>query len=522
MPTTYSISQGVTYAELFPNFQSILNVLPDNTQKLIAPRDVRDSFFTTWENIVYKKTTTSTSDLQYIGIDQIDLTQKVYFGKKRLSGIDIMTTDLLSNDVDFYFYNTKTEPQTNYDTKIAFLAGTGSFYYGDDLRTPYIESKVVQGVGGSYLNFEIRNKSFLFDGTENVGGDINLLSDTGYVSVNGIVFPKYFENAKSENDGKYLKFVWDGISLGYATWSTIEIPDQPDPIDPLNIFFTESTPTPEAVGGIPKDSTFDNVPVTEMFRALLYPYLKPSVSVGYAVSVIESGDTTTAASQQFNYTIKRPGTYSLTGRFLTPSPLQPSSNPLFDPGTVTQAGLSSNVKPVFDVNLAPNVTKLTVSHNLSITDAKNTTVDSTGSFNIVLPWYYGISTTATNTVGGINNILGTTTPQINKLTADLKTSASLTSVNLTTVGLGGPGCIYFGYPSSYPDLTSIKDGNNFEVLSVSSPDFVKYTLIGIKSPLQRWGGGGENREYKFYIFTQGTGAPTTTTIGGLSQYKFSF
>jgi hypothetical protein len=54
--STYSISQGVTYAETFPNFQSVLNVLPDNTQKLIAPRDVRDSFFTAWENIIFKKT----------------------------------------------------------------------------------------------------------------------------------------------------------------------------------------------------------------------------------------------------------------------------------------------------------------------------------------------------------------------------------------------------------------------------------------------------------------------------------
>ena len=93
-----------------------------------------------------------------------------------------MTSDLLSTDVDFYFYNTRTEPQLEYNTKIAFLAGTGSFYSGGNLRTPYIESRLVQGLSGSYLNFEIRNKSFVYDGTENVGGDINLLSDTGYVT----------------------------------------------------------------------------------------------------------------------------------------------------------------------------------------------------------------------------------------------------------------------------------------------------------------------------------------------------
>jgi hypothetical protein len=521
MPTTYSISQGVTYAELFPNFQSILNVLPDNTQKLIAPRDVRDSFFTTWENIVYKKTTTSISDVQYIGIDQNDLTQKVYFGKKRLAGIDLMTSDLLSADVDFYFYNTKTEPQTDYSTKIAFLAGTGSFYFSDDLRTPYIESKVVEGISGSYLNFEIRNKSFTFDGLDPVGGDINVLSDTGFVSLNGIVFPKYVDNAKQENDGKYLKFIWDGISTGYATWSTVEIPDQPDPVDPANIFFTETTPTPQALGGIPINSTFDNVPVTEMFRSLLYPYLKPSVSVGYTKGVIESGDTTEAGSQRFNYEIKLPGTYSLTGRNLDPPTLNPSSPPLFDPASITSPGGSGFLIPNFNIYLGPTEDKRTVTHKLTITDANNTSVDDDASFSIVLPWYYGVSTTATNNVSGINGILGTTTPAANLLTADLKTSASQTIVSLTTVGLG-PGCIYFGYPSSYPDLLSIKDGNDFEVLNVGSPDFTKYTLTGIKSPLNRWGAGSENRTYKFYIFTQGTGSPTKTTIGGIAKYKFSF
>ena len=111
MPTTYSISQGVTYAELLPNFQSVLNVLPDNTQKLIAPRDVRDSFFTTWESIVFKKTKLSSSGNEYIGIDDINLTQKVYFGKKLVGGVEVLNDDLLSNDTDFYFYNNKAEPQ---------------------------------------------------------------------------------------------------------------------------------------------------------------------------------------------------------------------------------------------------------------------------------------------------------------------------------------------------------------------------------------------------------------------------
>lgn len=520
--STQSISQGITYTETLSNFQSILNVLPDNTQKLIAPRDVRDSFFTTWENIVFKKTNITTSDVEYIGIDSNDLTQKVYFGKKRLGGQEIMSNDLLTNDVDFYFYNTKPEPQFDYSTKIAILGGTLSFVKGGVLAVPYLESRVVQGyTGEEYLNFEIRNKSYIVDGSNSSGGDINILSDYGYVSVNGVVFPKFSETANVENDGKYLKLVWDGISTFYGTWSVVEIPDQPDPIDPANIFFTDETPTPQTLGGINEGTTFDNVPITEVMRQLLYPYLKPTLTSSYQVSVIESGDSTTAATQQLNYTVRRKSEFPITSITLTPSSLQNGSNPLINPNTVLQGGngISSNVKPVFSVNLPTGVNNSSFSTTMTIVDGNGTSVPSTAGFSIVLPWYFGVSTTTTTTAAGINGILGTTTAQIDKLTASLKTSASSTNVTLTTVGLsGGQGCIYFGYPSSYGDLTSIKDQNDFDV----TLDFTKFTISGIVSPLSRWGGGNENRTFKFYIFTQGTGIPKKTTLSGQFQFKFNF
>lgn len=520
---TQSISQGITYAETLPNFQSILNVLPDNTQKLIAPRDVRDSFFTTWENIVYKKTNITTSLVQYIGIDRDDLTQKVYFGKKRLGGKEIMTNELLTNDVDFYFYNTKTEPQDDYSTKIALLAGTGSFTKGGSLAVPYLESKVVQWYTGEYLNLEVRNKSFTIDGSESVGGDINILSDYGYVSVNGIVFPKLSETVKTENDGRYLKLVWDGLNTYYATWSVVEIPEQPDPVDPNNIFFTDDTPVPQTLGGINEGATFDNVPITEVMRQLLYPYLKPTLTAGFSVGVIESGDSVTAATQQLNYTIKRKSEFVVNGLSLVPSSLQVGSNPLIDPNTVPQGGngISSNVKPVFNVNLPATINNSSFNVTMTITDTKGTSVPAAAGFSIVLPFYYGVSTTLTNTAAGINSILGSTSnpPTPNKLRPDLKTSASSTSPTLTTVGLpGGQGCIYFGYPSTYGDLTSIKDQNLFDV----TLDFTKFTIQGIKSPNNFWGGGSENREYKFYIFTQQTGVPKLTTLSGNFKFQFNF
>jgi len=521
MPITYSISQGVTYAETLPSFQAILNVLPDNTQKLIAPRDVRDTIFTTWENIVFKKTSISTSSIEYIGIDQNDLTQKIYFGKKRLQGQEVLTNDLLSGDVDFFFYNTKVEPQDNYNTKIAFLAGTGSFYSGFDLTVPYIESKVVETPIGNYLNFEIRNKSFTFDDLgQPSGGDINILSDFGYVSLNGIIFPKTQTNVNSENDGKYLKFKWDGISGAYATWSSLEV-DLNDPVDPNAIYFTDDTPVPVTIGGIAEGRTFSNVPITEVMRELLYPYLKPILSSEFSISVIESGDSISAGLQQLNYSILRKSEFPINSLTLVPSTLQVSSPPLIDPNTITQGGggVSAFVRPQFSVFLDASTSNLLISTTMTITDTNSSTLTDGASFRIVLPWYYGVSTTATSSVSGINDILGTTTPQSNKLTAILKTSASSTTVTLTTIGLGGQGCIYFGYPSTYtPNIVEIKDQNDFNVTS----DFELFTVTGVISPQFRWGGGGENRSYKFYIYTQGTGIPQKTTLSGQFQFKFNF
>jgi hypothetical protein len=519
MPTTYSISQGVTYAETLPNFAAVLNVLPDNTQKLIAPRDVRDTIFTAWENIVYKKTKTSTSDIEYVGIDRNDLQQKVYFGKKMVGGVEVMTEDLLVNDVDFYFYNNKTEPQENYNTRIAILGGSpNDFFKSGQISVPFLECRVVTTTIGDYLNFEIRNKSYVTDNVDLYGGDINIFSDRGHVSINGIIFSKYLDNIKPENDGKYLRLLWDGNSAYYATWSVVEIPEVPDPIDPANIFFTDSTKVPQTIGGITKDSTFDNVPITEVMRRLLYPYLKPSLSVSWQYSVIESGDTATRDLQRFNYEITKAGTYSIVSRELTPSLLRPDSPALFTP-PFDGTSFSSFVKPAFNIALSPTQVISTITHTLKIVDANQTTIEKDASFSIVLPWYYGTSTVASNTATDINNILGSTTPAVNKLTAILKTEASATSVSLTTNNLAGlQGCMYFGYPSTYGDLLSIKDANDFEILDVGSPDFTKYTITGINSPDSRW----NNRSYKFYIFTRNTGAPILTKISGVSTFKFSF
>ena len=55
MSLTFSINVGqIVQAERKEDIFSVLQELPDNTQKLISPKDVRDAFLTSWANSTFK------------------------------------------------------------------------------------------------------------------------------------------------------------------------------------------------------------------------------------------------------------------------------------------------------------------------------------------------------------------------------------------------------------------------------------------------------------------------------------
>jgi len=526
--STYSIGQPPVDALKLQDFQAVLNILPDNTQKLIAPKDVRDSLYTVWENVAFKPTKVASSSVEYIGIDQDSLREKIFIGKKKVEGLDIMNPTLLGSDVDVFFYNNKEEPQSSYNTKISILAGTTSFEFA-----PYLESAVVTSDLGNYLNLEIINPSYIVDGSQLSGGDINIRSSNGYVSLNGLVFPKVSENADTTNNGKFLQYNLDGsTNTAYAVWAdsfsvdsisasgTVSITGSPVLINGLDINFTDSNPVPTSVGGILSGETFNNVPLTEMFRKLLYPYLAPNVSINFEYSIIESGAPVTP---KLFYTITKPGTYSLTNLALNPANIN-LSNPFPDYSTIDQTGANGFVYPTLtNQQLRVDVGSgyKTNTFTLSITDEYPTTKTSTTSFDVVLPWYYGTSATFSSSRSVINGILGvSSTPTLGKLTPLLKsapTTGETVELNLSTAGLGSPlgqGCIYFGYPSSYGDINDILDQTDYSIFSF----FTQYIVSGVNSPNSYW----PNREYKFYIYTGNSGTPTLTTVPVGAKYKLIF
>jgi len=297
MPVTYSINVG-TQLEAYrkPDIISVLKDIPDNTHKLISPKDIRDAFLSTWANSPFKQTKNK-SGIEYIGVDSgnpsdRDIKQKIFLGKRSYANLDIMTDSLLNNNrADIYIYNTKPDSYlTQSSTKVAILAGTDSSLHES---APYIESKVENGMN----HLEFRNPS-------PNGGPINIYSTNGRVAINGILFPTVVENSTVSN-GNVLKYsgtypngylkwgpiTFDETNVG-ATGVATNIYGSPVKLNGHSLEFVDSSIVPVAVGGVPAGFSFSansyesiitgtqqNWPLSEVIRKILYPYLEPTLSL---------------------------------------------------------------------------------------------------------------------------------------------------------------------------------------------------------------------------------------------------
>jgi hypothetical protein len=184
MPLTYSINVGTQVESLKKqDINSVLLDLPDNTQKMISPKDVRDAFLTSWSSSAFKQTI-GNAGIEYIGIDSgnpsdRDIKQKIYIGKRNYAGLDIMNNYLLSNkDTDIYINNTKPDDYLTQSTTISLLSGTNSNLY---MYAPYIKS-YTNNLNTS-LNLDIINPSI--NGVININSNNGLVSFSTFSNING-------------------------------------------------------------------------------------------------------------------------------------------------------------------------------------------------------------------------------------------------------------------------------------------------------------------------------------------------
>lgn len=462
MSATYSISVGTIIESLRKDsINSVLQDLPDNSQKLISPKDVRDAFLSAWSNSAFKQTI-GTASIEYIGIDSgdpsnRDIKEKIFIGKRSFAGHDIMNSSLLTNaNNDIYFFNTKLDSITQ-STRISILAGTDSVLH---LSAPYIESSISNNVA----SLDFINPSLF-------SGPINIYSNTGRVSINGILFPTVTESASASNGkilkysgtypGGYLKWADPTVTIAQigSTGSITNIYGSPSNVNGYSLEFVDTNIVPQTIGGVEIGSSFSSGsyagqdwPLSEVIRKILYPYVPPTLTISVTNSVTnniyaEAGITSSGA---FSYYVSRYSydinNYEITGT--TYSGLSFSGNPGDEyTSSFTSSLYNSGTGSVNYVLKSSDSGLIFASHS------------ATASINFVYPFYYSFST-------DINLF---SYPSVNTNVANLISVSNkfiypyLGSSQSVSVNVSGTGYIYFITDYSYPKLSTIKDVNGYDV-----------------------------------------------------------
>jgi hypothetical protein len=484
MSATFSINVGtITESTRKADIFSVLNDIPDNTQKLISPRDVRDAILSTWANSPFKLTSpnslTFSATFSYIGLDSSDpanrdIKLRILLGKRNYGNLDVLSTSLLNtSDADIFLYNTKpTESDT---TKVAILAGTNSALY---INAPYIESKVNTSNNGIDLS--------LVNPANN--GAINLKSETGRVAINGIIFPTVAESTSAfatQSDslnGKILRY-HGTYPNGYLEWvkpdNTINIIGSPG--FPTNIYgstvkvngysleFVDTNYVPKTLGGVTAGSTFatgsftgltqsQNWPLTEVLKKILYPYIEPVLSLSTDTLYAESGKTTSSILTWSISTYERtPGQFIYYG--ITPSStfgLSFSGIPGTTIGTTLSVSTFSTV----------GTTKSWVL-KVSNSSPSGFSFSATASISFINPIFYGFGNTSSATAS------------LSSLSKLIKPYPGLSQSY--SVDYNGSGYLYFIYPGTFnSNVIEIQDPNgNIIHLSGSASQFSSFTFSSL-------------------------------------------
>ena len=486
MPATFSINNGqLTESTRKPDIFSVLNDIQDNTQKLISPRDVRDAFLSTWANSPFKITTPNNlSNFEYIGIDSNnpsnkDIKQKIFLGKRSYGNLDIMNNSLLNDpSTDIFLFNTKPDAYTQSSTKISILAGTNSSLY---TLAPYIEANVNQSETGIDLN--IINPA--------LDGAINIQSQTGRVAINNVLFPTIAETVGSASDGRILRYrgtyptgylKWEDPTItynvigtpGYETniyGSTVSINGYP-------IEFIDDNFVPNRIGGIATGSsfsgnsffngtTYQNWPVTEVLKELLYPYVGPvlelsAINTDTGTNYVEVGKTASTVLTWKLTTYQRNFAESICNYQITPGTsyvgLSYSATPgSYIGGTIsspTYSGVLSTKTWTFEASDSGN--PLVFSHSVA------------ASLTYVYPIYYGFTSSVITGTSSLQAIA----PTLNKL---IQPVSGTISVQIT-----GEGYLYFIYKRSTqltPLLSKVIDPNGFIVHEVTAPNYSMFNNV---------------------------------------------
>lgn len=468
---------------------SVLENLKDNEEAYILPKYLRDMFISTWDSIVFKPTTASGSTREYIGIDSgaaDDLLEKpnrdleinkIFVGKRSYSGTqsytasnDIMTSSLLSSDIDIFFYNTRPDNISQKSTKMIILAGTDPAIYPS---APYFQSQITTTPGGSQsLSLDIVNPSgniyVLSQGIDSFGNNI---SSGGKVSVNGVVFPSIGTSSEGSIDKTSLiyrngEFAWEKISFPPVdfigiTGSNLNIIGSPVNMNSHSLEFTDDRPVPIEIGDIKYGSTFNRMSIADVIRKIVYPYLGPicTISLANNSGYVEVG---TYPNISVNYSITKRTANTLPTKLIN---MIPSTYP-----KITTSGQNTVSGVARGVMIEP-VTATTSTFTIKVNDG---TASNTASVSVsgIYPYFYGFTSSNTLTVAALSSMTKVIEPKGNK-----------------TYDLTGSGNFFFAYDSSYGPLARIMDDLAINIFATFSA-----TTKILSSPTGLW----TSKEYIVY------------------------
>lgn len=479
-----SYSIGSTYVD------DILQSFQDNTSKLIFEKDIRNAVFSVASSQIFKETVAANSITPYIGIDTLNINattsnvnlrdvkgKKILFGKRSFSGTfsyenthDIFhigsTYSILNSDTDIFFYNTKSDLIENNTTKLRLLAGTNRSIFQ---TAPLIQSQIIETGLFDSLSLDFINE-----------GDIFVASDYGTISIHNptnpsysIKFPSISNSTGSASNNKILKWSENGLYWDYFkfpstdyignTASKLNIFGSPVTVNDYPIEFTDLRKIPIQFNDVQSGQTFSNYQLNDLLRRMVYPYLKPTVSLKllppYQTGLVEVGSfpTPTVLIEVQKKSLN-------TGVGVLENMIPGNFPPIGSNTYITATGTSNGIV------ISPIADETTV-FKISVSDGQSN-VSATTSITGIYPYFYGFS-----------DLLNMTNVGLGSLSKSIETKSD------KTIDIVGTGSYYFIYDYDYGTLSNIYDNYG----NTCSASFSSTNQI-LSSPTGLWAGK------RFYIY----------------------
>lgn len=293
-------------------------------------------------------------------------------------------------------------------------------------------------------------------------GDINLLSENGDISLGEIKFPRIIELDGSDINNKILKYdngklIFDVFSyqvdgdLG-TTDETLDL-NGALTLNDYSLEFTDNRMVPINLNDISLGDTFNNYPLSEILKRIVYSYQSPSGSLSFLKpenGYIEVGITSPEIEIEFTINKKTLPTLVTVIENTAIGSYPPITDSSFKTIKSSTTGLIYPAPPIQGIQ----------NYKMILNDGTETSFVNL-DLNIVYPIFWGIGVNNSSTYTNMMFLLKLTEGKSTKVLSYL-----------------GTGNIYFLYPIEYGLLTEILDNNsnniisNFEyvIYNYSSPD----------------------------------------------------